>query len=280
MSDRLFFLLAVLAYGLSTVHAVLLWRKGFRRDDFVNYLLLLLGFTAHTVAVFQRGYLYNQCPVYNIYEATTFFTWFSVLAILVIGLWPRFRFLGAFAAPLLFAVGVFALMPWLDPPHGPKPEYSGGLRSLHAAVTLLAYGAFGLSCAAALMLVTQESNLKRHRLNALLSLLPPIARLEIAVRQLLFTGLVLLTVGLGSGLLYLAQNRASYPAGPDVKVIWSVLVWGGYLFLQFAHWRGWVRGRRLALAVIAAFGFVLLTFWGTNLLSPLHNPPPPPPAQS
>jgi ABC-type uncharacterized transport system permease subunit len=279
MSDRFFFLLAVVAYGLSAVHSVLLWRKGFRRDDFVNYLLVLLGFVGHTIAVFQRGYLYNQCPVYNIYEATTFFTWFSVLAYLVIGLWPRFRFLGAFAAPLLFAVGVFALMPWLDPPHGPRPEYSGGLRSLHAAVTLLAYASFGLSCAAALMLVTQEANLKRHRLNALLSLLPPMARLEIAVRRLLFAGWLLLTLGLGSGFLYLIQNRAEYPAGPDVKVIWSVLVWAGYGLLLLVHRRGWVRGRRLAVAAITAFLFVLLTFWGTNLLSPLHNPPLPP-AQS
>lgn len=279
MSDRFFFLLAVVAYGLSAVHAVLLWRKGFRRDDFVNYLLLLLGFAGHTTAVFQRALLYDRCPVYNLYEATVFFTWFIVLALLVIGLRARFRFLGAFAAPLLLAVGVFALMPWLDPPHGPKPGYSGGFRSMHAAVTLLAYASFGLSCAAAAMLVTQESNLKHHRPMALLSLLPPIARLETTVARLLLAGLVLLTLGLASGVVSLAQHRAGLPAGPDLKVIWSVLVWCGYAGIQFAHWRGWLRGRRLAHVVIAAFVFLILTFWGTNLLSPLHNPRLPP-AQS
>ena len=39
-------------------------------------------------------------------------------AYLVIGLLPRLRFLGAFASPVLLAIGVFALMPALDPPHG------------------------------------------------------------------------------------------------------------------------------------------------------------------
>jgi ABC-type uncharacterized transport system permease subunit len=30
--------------------------------------------------------------------------------------------------------------------------------------------------------------------------------------------------------------------------------------------------RRFATGVIAAFAFLLLTFWGTNLLSTLHHP--------
>ena len=42
--ERQFFLFAALAYALSTLYSVFLWRKNFRRDDFVNYLLLTLGF--------------------------------------------------------------------------------------------------------------------------------------------------------------------------------------------------------------------------------------------
>ena len=36
-------------------------------------------------------------------------------------------------------MGVFALMPALDPPHAPQPDFSNGLASLHAALILLAY---------------------------------------------------------------------------------------------------------------------------------------------
>src|ERR1700690_3684113 len=112
-TDRHFFLLAVALYGLSTVHAGFLLRKNFRQDDRANYFLLLAAFVLHTIAMFKRGFSINQCPVNNLYEATTFIAWTIVAAYLVIGLLPRLRFLGAFASPLLFGIGVFALLPRL-----------------------------------------------------------------------------------------------------------------------------------------------------------------------
>jgi hypothetical protein len=41
-----------------------------------------------------------------LYEATTFLAWGLVLASLVVSALPRLRFVGAFAAPLLFVIGV------------------------------------------------------------------------------------------------------------------------------------------------------------------------------
>ena len=149
-TDRHCFLLAVLIYGLSTVYAVFLWRKGFRRDDWANYFLLATGVALHTLAMFKRGLTLHSCPVNNLYEATTFLLWALGLASLVYALLPKFKFICAYAAPVLFTVGVFALMPSLDP-HGPKPEFSGALRSIHAATILQAYGAFGLAAVAAMV---------------------------------------------------------------------------------------------------------------------------------
>ena len=269
-TDRHFFLLAVAIYGLSTVYSVFLWRKGFRKDDHVNYLLLLVAFTLHTVAMFQRGFSFNQCPVNNLYEATTFIAWAIVAAYLVVGLLPRLRFLGAFASPVLFAIGVFALMPALDPPRGPKPEFSGALTSLHAATILLAYGAFGLGAAAAGMFLTQQHDLKFHKLRAVLSLMPPIQRLEIVASRLVLAGLVLFTIGLGAGGCLPQPEGVSY--WQDSKVVWSILMWLVYLALLV--WRRVFpqSSRHIATGVIAAFAFLLLTFWGTNLLSTLHHP--------
>ena len=273
LTDRHYFFFAVLVYALSTAYSIFLWRKGFRRDDIVNYFLLLLAFGCHTVAIFKRGFILNHCPVYNIYEATTFSTWFIVLAYLIIGVWHRFRFLSAFIAPVLLAAGVFALMPSLDPPHGSTPAFTTAhaLESVHAALSLLAYAAFGLSCASGLMFLTQEKNLKQHKVNALLSLLPPISRLEITVSRLMLAGWLLLTAGLVTGAIYLQQNRALYKPEGDLKLIWSVVVWGGYLVLLISHKRRKLTGRRYSLAAIGSFAFVALTFWGTNLLSRIHQ---------
>ena len=269
-TDRHFFLLAVAVYGLSTVHSVFLWRKGFRTDDRANYFLLLVAFALHTVAMFLRGFSFNQCPVNNLYEATIFIAWTIVAAYLVIGLLPRLRFLGAFASPVLFAIGVFALMPALDPPHASQPDFSGALTSLHAATILLAYGAFGLGAVAAGMFLTEQHDLKFHKLRAMLSLLPPIQRLEMIAFRLVFAGFILFTIGLEAGRYLPRPAGVSY--WQDPKVIWSVFMWLAYLALLVSRRIFGQASRRFAIGAIAAFVFLLLTFWGTNLLSRLHHP--------
>jgi len=273
--DRKFAVLAVAVYGLSMIYSVFLWRKGFRRDNRVNYLLLLAGFCFHTTAMIKRGFSLNHCPVTNLYEATMFATWTIVALYLVVGLWSRMRFLGAFASPLVFGIGIFALMPSLDPPPGASAGVTNVATSLHAALMSLAYGAFGLSSVAALMYLTQEHNLKFHKLQAIFSLLPPIQRLEAIVGRLLFAGFILLTIGLSLGAYDLARINDTRAYRGDPKILWSALVWLLYLGLLIMRWKFSQRGRRFAIGAIGSFVFVLLTFWGSNLLSPLHNPSAP-----
>ena len=236
----------------------------------MNFFLLLAGFALHTTAMFQRGLRLDACPVNNLYEATTFLLWALAHAGRVIGLLPRLKFLGAFASPVLFAVGVFALMPSLDPPHGPKPDFSNWLTSLHAATSLLAYGAFGLGAVAAGMFLTQRRNLKTHKASAVLSVFPSIQRLEMISTRLVLAGFILLTIGLAAGRELPRPVGAAYFT--DSKVIWSLLFWLAYLELQVAHKFLGRSSRNFAIGVIAAFVLLLLTFWITNLDSPLHHP--------
>ena len=146
-TDRHFFLLAVIFYGLSSAYSVFLWRKGFRTADRVNYMLLLAAAVLHTTAMVLRGFNLHECPVNNLYEATSFIAWTIVAAYLVIGAFRKLRFLGAFASHILLFMGVFALMPALDPPHAAQPDFSHGLTSLHATLVLLAIGAFVMQVA-------------------------------------------------------------------------------------------------------------------------------------
>ena len=271
-TDRHFFLLAVAVYGVSTVYSVFLWRKGFRKDDHVNYLLLLVAFAFHTVAMFQRGFSLNHCPVNNLYEAITFIAWTIVAACLVVGLLPRLRFLGVFAAPVLFGIGVFALMPPLDKLSGGKPDFHTDWGSIHGALVLLSCGAFGLASVAGAMFLSQEHDLKFHKLRAVLSLMPPIQRLERVMAGLLCGGLVLLTAGLALTPLLIreVENQGRKFKG-DPILGYSVFVWAVYFTLLVLRWKFGRGGRRFAWGVVGSFAFLLLTFWGFILLSPLHN---------
>lgn len=269
-TDRHFFLLAVIFYGLSSAYSVFLWRKSFRTDDRVNYFILLIAFLFHTTAMFLRGFDFKQCPVNNLYEATTFISWTIVAAYLVLGIFHRLRFLGAFASHVLFFMGVFALMPALDPPHAAQPDFSNGLVSLHAALILIAIGAFGLSAVAALMFLVEENDLKFHKLRAIFSLLPPIQRLERVMNGLLLCGIILLTAGLAFSPILLKQKFGVYFKN-DPLLDYSIFIWLFYLALLVARWKFGQGGRRFAWSALGSFAFILLTFWGFLLLSPIHH---------
>jgi ABC-type transport system involved in cytochrome c biogenesis permease subunit len=270
LADKPLFMLAVFFYGLSTLYSVFLWRGGFREDNRVNYCLLLAGFCLNVMAMLVRGISFARCPVNNLYEAVMFVTWAIVAVYLVIGLWSRMRFLGAFASPMLFAIGVFGLMPGLDGPPGARVEEASGWLSLHAALILLGYGAFGLAAISALMYLTQEHNLKFNKRIAVLSLLPPIERLEKTVGRLLAWGFMLFTAGLVVGAVWVNKPEG-VTFWQDVKVIWSVFLW--VLVAGLLVWRWYFRqaGRRFAWGAVGTFAFVMLTFWGTNLLSEIHQ---------
>jgi ABC-type uncharacterized transport system permease subunit len=226
----------------------------------------------HTLAMINRGFSLNRCPVNNLYEAMTFVAWTIVAVCLAVGIFPRLRFLGAFAAPILFAVGVFALMPPLDPPHASQPVFRTDWGSIHGALVLLACGAFGLSSIAGAMFLMQEHDLKFRKQRAVFSLLPPIQRLELVMNRLVIAGLVLLTAGLAfSPMLVRAKESQGVTYQGDPILFYSIFIWAVYAVLVVSHWRFGQRGRRFAWGVVGTFAFLLLTFWGFILISPLHN---------
>lgn len=267
MSDRQWFGVAISIYGVSLFYSIFIWKGGFREGNRANYLLLFAAYLPHTIALISRGFSLQQCPVTNLFEATAFVLWTINSAYLVIGFWQPLRFLGAFASPLLFATGVFAMMPGLDSQS--ENELSNGAVSLHATLILLSYGAFGLSAIAGAMFLTQEHDLRFNKVRAIISLLPPIQRLDLTMARLLFAGLVLLTAGLATTPFIYPETHSAFQM--DAKIIWSILVWSMYVCLFAARLKKGLQGKRLALGSVFAFAFVILTFWGTNLMSRTHQ---------
>jgi ABC-type uncharacterized transport system permease subunit len=171
---------------------------------------------------------------------------------------------------LLLALGVFALMPSLDVQSG-VPNFTGGLASLHKALILLSFGAFGLSSIAGVMYLTQEHDIKYHKARAIFSLLPPIQRLELVMGRLLVAGFCLLSIGLVVSSIFLKQTHNVYFTS-DAEMLYSLFVCVLYFGLLISRWRFSQRGRRFAWGAVGGFAFLMLTFWGVYLLSDIHSP--------
>ncbi|MGE3310743.1 MAG: inner membrane protein YpjD [Limisphaerales bacterium] len=269
--DRTWYALAVACYGLATAHGVLLWRRGMRRGELWNYVTLAVGFCAHTAALMGRGFSLKQCPVTNLFEALMFVTWAICGAYLVTGgIWPKTRSVSVFLAPGLLAAGFFALQPRLDEP-GPNFDLEHTAVSLHVSMVLLAYSAFGLASLAGILYLIRERPGASETAMSLSARLPDGARLERVLLRSLGAGLILLTAGLVMS-FGLMRERYGVLVRPDPKIAWSILVWVVYLGLMVSRLKFGQAGHRLAWGALGGFLFVVLTFWGTNLLSPIHHP--------
>ena len=268
--DKILYAIAVVIYGATSTYAFFLWRRGFSKDERISYWMLTVGALFHTAAMIQRGISFGKCPVNNLYEATVFMTWAIVAVCVCIGTIRKLRFLVALASPILFGLGVFAMFPNLDKFHD-RPEFTQGWLSLHVAMILLAYGAFALAAMSSAMYLSQQHDLKFNKIRALQAVIPPIMRLEKASVRLMWSGVLLMFVGLVIG-FGVVRKIPEFKGGGDAKVYWAVMVWIAYVSLLIGRWKFKWYGKRLAWISVVFFVFVMLTFWGTNLMSKIHNP--------
>jgi ABC-type uncharacterized transport system permease subunit len=225
-----------------------------------NLMAIFAGFLFQTGFLYVRGQALGRCPLTNLFEVLVFLSWSMVLFYLLIGPAYRLSLLGFFTSPLVFIFQLFALlMPW-DAPTRLRTAPNAWLE-LHAAVSVMAYGAFALAGVAGVMYLVQERQLKTHHLKSIFYHLPPICDLATANKRLVFTGLILLTIGLVAG--FAMGNVAAHAA----KITWSSVVWLLYAFLAGAEWWRRISPRRAALLSVGAFALLLVTLSGLTFIS-------------
>ena len=226
----------------------------------LNFFSILTGFLCQTGFLYLRGQMVGRCPLTSLFEVLIFLSWSTVLFYLLIGPAYRLSLLGAFTSPLAFLFQVAALLLVKDTPVKAKMPPNGWLE-LHAAISVVAYGAFALACVAGVMYLAQERQLKSHNIHSIFYHLPPIRDLSVANNRLISVGFLLLTVGLGAGFMLGGIFTHS------MITAWSVGVWFLYGFILTAEWRHRISPRRVAWLSVAAFSVLLLTLGGLNFIA-------------
>ena len=136
----------------------------------------------------------------------------------------------------------------------------------HLGIALLAFGFLCIAAAQAFLLYIQDRHLHSHRPGSLLPALPPIQTMERNLFRLTLIGFVLLTLNLviGMGFQYAQEGRT---LAFNHHVLLSFLAWMGFAALLAGHriygWRGAVAARW----TLAAFGILVLAFFGTRFVT-------------
>jgi len=240
--DRLPLILSTLCFLIGFATTLVTLKSGHYRPSRFNLAMMAAGFALQTAFLALRGKALVHCPLTNLFEVLVFLSWSIALFYFLIGPAYRLSLLGMFTEPLIFLIQTVALLAPIDLPHPPFPPHNPWME-LHAALSVIAYGAFAMAGVAGVMYLAQERQLKTHRLSTLFFQMPPITALATANLRLLWTGLFLLTAGLASAV------AIRVPVAHGV-LVWSGAMWASYLLLALGRRLG---PRRVAIFSVVAF---------------------------
>lgn len=247
--ERIALLLAALCYFFSFGQTLFALGAGRFQPGRFNFAAMALGAAAQGWYLSMQGARLHACPISTLPEILIFLGWSIALIYLVIGPTYRLSLMGAFTAPLVLFLQIVAI---ILPDEAARPSrIPSPWVETHAALSLVAYGAFGLACIAGLMFLVQEAQLKSRRPALIFHYLPPISILSQAILRLLWTGFVLLTLGFAAGW------HAHLPVA-GVKFWFSLLIWLLYAGLLLGARTGVLTGRRKALGAAVTFLLILL----------------------
>ncbi|MBT8038839.1 MAG: cytochrome c biogenesis protein CcsA [Xanthomonadales bacterium] len=149
-------------------------------------------------------------------------------------------------------------------PHQPftLDKMSTGI-AVHLVSSVLAFGLLSIAGLYAFFVFIIDYFLRRHHLNPVVRTLPPLEVLEHLLFQLITAGFLMLTISLGSGIIFINDIFAQHLVH---KTVLSVLTWLVFGVLLFGRWRyGW-RGSLAVRMTLAGVVLLILSYFGTKLV--------------
>jgi ABC-type uncharacterized transport system permease subunit len=134
---------------------------------------------------------------------------------------------------------------------------------LHILSAILAFSLLNIAALQAILLAIQHKQLRRHPPSPLIRALPPLQAMETLLFQLISAGLLFLTIGLGSGFLFIEDLFAQHLVHKTVLSICAWLLFSGLLLGRITL--GW-RGKIAIQWTLAGFSLLLLAYFGSKLV--------------
>lgn len=256
--DRFLLIAATLCFLSSFGYTLYALGGGRFKPGQFNFVAILFGFISLSAFLYLRGKAVGSCPLNTLFDVMIFLSWSLVLIYMLVGPAYRLSLLGAFTAPLALLLVLAALIAPID--QSARHRVTNPWIETHAALSIVAYGAFGLACIAGVMYLLQERQLKSHRATPLLYSLPPINHLAAAISRLVGLGLFLLTISFAAGFI------SGLPIN-TLKFWTSAAIWFVYCALLTMNRLHTFGPRRMAELSIAVFTVALITLPGIQYLS-------------
>ena len=228
------------------------------RPALPGVLVGALGAILHLVLLHQ-SILADEGLHLSIANVLSLTGWQVALIALIAGGWPRLRGLSAllFPAAALAALGSGA---------GPAADALTGLgweMRAHILISVAAYTLLTIGAAIAILIAFQDRALRRHRAGTWTRMLPPLETMEQVLFTTIHVGVILLTLSVFSGLIFVDNVLAQHLAHKTILTVAALAV---FVLLLLGRWRfGW-RGRRAIRWTLAGYAVLALGYFGSRVI--------------
>lgn len=194
------------------------------------------------------------------FSLASYVMWFISLVLFITTLKRKIESLAIFILPYTILSMILVLQ--FSTNSGSFIQMRSGL-GFHVLVSLLAYSLLLLASFQALLLSYQNMRLHTHQTSGLMRALPSLEDMEHLLFRFIGIGVVLLTISLISGFIYLDDLFAQRIVH---KTVLSLVAWVVFSILLFGRWKyGW-RGRKAVRWTIAGFIILMMAFFGTKFI--------------
>jgi ABC-type uncharacterized transport system permease subunit len=188
--------------------------------------------------------------------------WLTVLIYWVGNFFYRLDGLQALVLPLATAA---ALLPAVMPSARALPNSDLIAFKIHLLIALLAYSLFTIASLHVLLMALLERRLHDGVLTRILQKLPPLLTMEALLFRIIWAGFILLTLTLGSGIVF-SEELFGKAAPFSHKTVFGVVSWIIFAaLLAGRHVYGW-RGRVAVRWTLAGFFALVLAYIGTRFV--------------
>ena len=134
---------------------------------------------------------------------------------------------------------------------------------LHIGSSILAYAVLTLAAAQAALVALQDHQLRHRHTRGIIQVLPPLQLMETMLFELLWVGVILLSISIGTGILFLDDIFAQHLVH---KTTLSIIAWILFSILLWGHYQlGW-RSQTAVRLTLAGFALLMLGFFGSKLV--------------
>ncbi|MBU1637819.1 cytochrome c biogenesis protein CcsA [bacterium] len=226
---------------------------------------MLGGIVMYSVGMIMRWYIGGRAPWSNMYESLLAIGWSLLIVALIFELVKKDRIFGLSGSVMGAVVLGIAAYASLDRGINPLvPALQSYWLTYHVIIILASY-----ACLALAMMVGHGVLISAVRNQGEPN--ETTKRWSGANLKIMQLGSVLLILGILLGAVWANVSWGRF-WGWDPKETWALITW--FVYIIFLHGRsaGWLMWRGLAVASVAAFPIVIMTYYGVNFyLSGLHS---------